>query len=112
MTIAVTGEVLVDLVWRTGADHLTPHPGGSPANVAVGLHRLGRTATSMSCWGDDAPGALIGAHLATTGVPVHRLPSASRRTTVALAYVDTATGAATYDFLAAGTPRTSPSALT
>jgi fructokinase len=104
LTIAVIGEVLVDLVWRTDADHLTPHPGGSPANVAVGLHRLGRAATLMSTWGDDAPGALVGSHLATTGVPVHRLPSASGRTTVALAYVDADTGSATYDFLTAWDP--------
>ena len=41
MTIAVVGEVLIDLVWPIGTDRIVPHPGGSPANVAVGLHRLG-----------------------------------------------------------------------
>ena len=65
MTIAVIGEALVDLVWRTGTDHLTPHPGGSPANVALGLHRLGQPVTLLTCWGDDPPGTLIGSHLAT-----------------------------------------------
>jgi fructokinase len=108
MTIAVIGEVLVDLVWPTGAGHLTPHPGGSPANVALGLHRLGRPVTLTTSWGDDPPGAMIASHLAATGVPVHRLRSASGRSTVALAYVDTDNGSATYDFLTAWDPAQIP----
>jgi fructokinase len=72
--------------------------------VALGLHLLGRPVTLSSCWGDDPPGALIGAHLAATGVPVRRLRGLSRRSTVALAYVDTATGSADYDFLTAWDP--------
>ncbi len=108
MTIAVIGEVLVDLVWPTGTDRLTPHAGGSPANVALGLHRLGRPVTLATCWGDDPPGTLISAHLAATGVPVRRLRSASGRSTVALAYVDAANGSATYDFLPAWDPTDIP----
>ncbi|MFF0163678.1 PfkB family carbohydrate kinase [Streptomyces sp. NPDC005263] len=73
MTVAVIGEVLVDLAWRTGGAHSVPHPGGSPANVAVGLHRLGRPTTLMTCWGDEPPGELLGAHLDSIGVEVHRL---------------------------------------
>jgi fructokinase len=99
MTVAVIGEVLVDLVWRTGADQVVPLPGGSPANVAIGLHRLGRPVTLVTCWGDDPPGALVDAHLASTGVDVHRVESASARTMLALAYVDATSGGATYDFL-------------
>ena len=79
MTIAVVGEVLVDLVWPIGSDRIIPHPGGSPANVAIGLHRLDRPVTLLSCWGDDPPGALIDSYLGVTGVSVRRLPSASRR---------------------------------
>lgn len=104
MTIAVVGEVLVDLVWPTGTSNITPHPGGSPANVAIGLHRLERPVTLLSCWGDDPPGVLIDSYLAATGLPIHRLPSASRRSTIALAYLDTSTGGATYDFVTAWDP--------
>lgn len=104
MTIAVVGEVLVDLVWPIGSDRIVPHPGGSPANVALGLHRLDRQVTLLSCWGDDPPGALIDSYLAVTGLPVRRLSSASRRSTVAHAYVDPSTGSATYDFLTAWDP--------
>jgi len=104
MTTAVIGEALVDLVWPTGTAHISPHPGGSPANVAVGLHRLGRQVTLMTSWGDDPPGELVSAYLDSTGVEVHRLPSASGRTTIALAYLDEATGSARYAFLAAWDP--------
>lgn len=104
MTIAVIGEVLVDLVWPMGANRIVPHAGGSPANVAIGLHRLDRQVTLLSCWGDDPPGELIDSYLAETGVPVRRLPSASQRSTIAHAYLDPATGSATYDFLAAWDP--------
>jgi fructokinase len=97
--IVVIGESLVDLVWPTGADTVRPLPGGSPANVALGLHRLDRSVSLVTCWGDDAPGALVARHLAGTGLDVRRAPSASGRTTVALASLD-AGGGARYDFLA------------
>lgn len=104
MNIAVVGEVLVDLVWPMGTNHIVPHPGGSPANVAIGLHRLDRQVTLLSCWGNDPPGELIDSYLAATGVPVRRLPSASRRTAIAHAYLDPSTGSAAYDFLAVWDP--------
>ncbi|MDX3645784.1 carbohydrate kinase [Streptomyces sp. MB09-02B] len=100
----VIGESLVDLVWHTGADVIRPLPGGSPANVAIGLHRLGHPVTLITSWGDDLPGTLVSRHLSVTGLDVLRVPAASGRTTVAVAYVDSATGSATYDFLAAWDP--------
>ncbi|GMA34933.1 PfkB family carbohydrate kinase [Demequina litorisediminis] len=39
----VIGEALIDAVRRADGS-LTEHPGGSPANVALGLSRLGRDA--------------------------------------------------------------------
>ncbi|OEV05607.1 PfkB family carbohydrate kinase [Streptomyces oceani] len=105
MTSTVIGEVLVDLVWRTGASTIVPIPGGSPANVAIGLHRLGRPTTLATCWGDDPPGSLVAEYLRDTGLPVRRATSGSGRTTQALAYVDGDSGAATYDFLAAWDPQ-------
>ncbi|PBC70167.1 fructokinase [Streptomyces sp. TLI_235] len=108
MSAVVIGEVLVDLVWRTGCESLAALPGGSPANVAVGLHGLGRPVTLVTCWGDDLPGALVRSHVRATGLPVVRAESASGRTTLALAHVDTATGGATYDFLASWDPLSLP----
>lgn len=76
-----------------------PYPGG-----AVGLHRLDRPVRLTSCWGDDPPGTLVREYLHATGVPIDREESASGRTTLALAHVDDATGAATYDFLVSWDP--------
>lgn len=105
--VTVVGESLVDLIWRPGAEHVVPVPGGSPANVAVGLHRLGRPATLVTVWGDDPPGELVRAHLESTGVDVRRAHSEAGRTTLAIAYLDD-DGAATYDFLAAWDPSELP----
>ena len=104
MSVLVLGEVLVDLIWRTGAEEIRPYPGGSPANVALGLQRLAQPATLSTCWGDDPAGRLIEAHLRRTGLDVQRVRSASNRTTIALAYVDPASGAASYEFLPAWDP--------
>ena len=41
----VVGEALVDLVGQRGGRTLAAHPGGSPANVALGLARLGNPVT-------------------------------------------------------------------
>lgn len=101
--VGVVGEVLVDLLWRSGERQVTPVPGGSPANVAVGLHRLGRPTTLVTTWGDDPPGELVRAHLASTGVDVVRATSPAGRTTLAMAYLDR-NGSASYDFLAAWDP--------
>lgn len=104
MTAAVViGESLVDLVWAAGAASPQAVAGGSPANVAVGLHRLGRPVTLVTCWGDDPPGVLVERHLRETGAELVRVPSRSGRTTIALAYLD-ASGAASYQFLPAWDP--------
>ncbi|MGW7291228.1 carbohydrate kinase family protein [Streptomyces xiamenensis] len=102
--VTVVGEVLVDLLWRAGERELKAVPGGSPANVAVGLHRLDRPVTLITAWGDDVPGALVREHLDGIGVEVRRAPADSERTMVALAYLD-AHGGARYDFLADWDPR-------
>ena len=105
MSVLVIGELLVDLIWRTeDGDRITPQAGGSPANVALGLQRLDRPVTLATCWGDDPAGRLIEAHLKASGLNVARVRSASNRTTIALAYVDPASGAASYEFMPAWDP--------
>lgn len=101
--VTVVGEVLVDLLWRSGERGVTPLPGGSPANVAVGLRRLGRPTTLVTTWGEDPPGELVRDHLTATGIDVVRAASPAGRTTLAMAYVDRE-GSASYDFLASWDP--------
>ncbi|MFD5320263.1 carbohydrate kinase [Streptomyces sp. NPDC127098] len=105
--VTVVGEALVDLLWKTGARDVHAAPGGSPANVAVGLRRLGRPTTLLTSWGEDPPGELVRAHLAETGLTVRRVPADTDRTIVALAYLGV-DGAARYDFLASWDPRELP----
>jgi fructokinase len=98
--ITVVGESLVDVVARSGDhchDQLTAHPGGSPANVAVALSRLGQRTALVTQIGADDYGALIRAHLAGNGVEVILAGPTSGPTSHALARID-ARGAATYEF--------------
>ncbi|MER7578646.1 carbohydrate kinase [Kitasatospora sp. NPDC097691] len=78
--VLVIGECVADVVRTDGAPDRV-HPGGSPANVAYGLARLGRPATLLTELGPDANGRLIRAHLESAGVRVRaaevaRTPSA------------------------------------
>jgi fructokinase len=95
--ITVVGESLVDVVARQGHDELTVHPGGSPANVAVALSRLGQRAALVTQIGADDYGALIRTHLENNGVEVILAGPAGQPTSRALATLD-AQGAASYEF--------------
>jgi fructokinase len=65
--ITVVGEALVDLIERApGA--VVARPGGSPANVAVALGRLGRATGLLTQVGADAYGRLLVEHFRTNGV--------------------------------------------
>ncbi|SED64588.1 carbohydrate kinase family protein [Jiangella alba] len=91
----VVGEALTDvIVERDGTE--ARHPGGSPANVAYGLGRLGRRTALVTELGDDADGAAIRAHLASAGVEV-RTQGAAARTSSAVARLG-ADGSAEYRF--------------
>jgi fructokinase len=103
--VLVVGEALVDVVRRADGS-VEEHPGGSPANVALGLARLGRTTHLLTHLGDDARGGLVQAHLQRSGV--HLVPGSVQPgpTSTAQAAID-ADGSATYDFeLAWSPPRT------
>jgi fructokinase len=65
--IAVCGEALIDLV-DEGDELFRAHPGGSPANVAVGLSRLGIPVALIARVSQDAFGRLLRAHLIDNGV--------------------------------------------
>jgi fructokinase len=93
--VTVVGEALVDVVRCAGGDERV-HPGGSPANVAVGLARLGVPVELITRFGRDSFGDLVDRHLRANGVRL-RHPRDSWPTSVAEAVVDSA-GVATYDF--------------
>jgi fructokinase len=99
--ITVCGEALVDLV-STDGWHFTAHAGGSPANVAVGLARLGAPASLLARLSKDPFGRLVRAHLLDNGVDGRDLVEATEATTLAIATVDAA-GSATYEFYVEGT---------
>ena len=92
--ITVVGESLVDVVHHPDG-HVQRHPGGSPANVAVGLARLGQDVQLLTSFGADADGRLLAESFARDGVQVRASTSAA--TSTATAYLD-ASGAATYTF--------------
>lgn len=66
--ILVIGEALIDIV-ETG-DASSEHVGGSPANVALTLARLGREATLVTDIATDDRGRRIAEHLGASGVTV------------------------------------------
>lgn len=91
----IVGEALVDVVVKPDGSS-TSHPGGSPANVALGLGRLGRDVELLTALGDDAHGKLVRAHLEKSHVQLAG-GTPAQKTSVATAHLD-AQGVATYDF--------------
>jgi fructokinase len=94
--ILVIGEALVDIVVAPGRPPVE-HAGGSPANVALGLARLGHSTSLLTRIGSDARGDMIRAHLAASGVQVVDGSVTPGPTSTATAVLDER-GIATYDF--------------
>lgn len=92
----VVGESLVDIV-RAADGATAEHPGGSAANVAVALARLGRPVRFATAYADDERGRAIAQHLAESGVALAGDPVVLARTSTAMATIGD-TGSATYDF--------------
>ena len=65
----VLGDAVVDLLPESDG-RLLPCPGGAPANVAVGIARLGGTSGFIGRVGDDPSGALMQRTLLTEGVDI------------------------------------------
>lgn len=95
--VTVVGEALVDLVLGPDDDVPRAHPGGGPANIAVGLARLGHQSTLLTSLGDDDHGRLVREHLTGNGVDVVDVGAPGSPTSTALARLD-ARGVATYEF--------------
>ncbi len=93
--VLVIGETLIDVV--TTAEGVTEHVGGSPANVAYGLARLGVRTALLTSMGEDARGEMIRRHLEGAGVEILPQSVTPWRTSSATASLD-ATGSASYDF--------------
>ncbi len=92
----VIGEALIDVVERPdGSRDL--HPGGSPANVALGLGRLGRDVDLMTWLGYDSEGDIVRKHLVESGVRVLEGNRSATTTPIATAHLDDH-GVATYEF--------------
>ncbi len=94
--VLVVGESLVDIVHAADGT-TTEYAGGSAANVAVALSRLGRPVRFVTAWADDQRGAVLARHLADAGVTLATDPRVLERTATAAATIGT-DGAASYDF--------------
>ena len=92
----VIGEALVDIVRRSDGS-TDEHGGGSPANVAVALARLGRDTSLATDLADDRLGEIVRASLTASGVRLLLPAQPSPRTSSALATIDAA-GSASYVF--------------
>lgn len=93
--VLVIGEAVMDLVSSRGG--ITRSPGGSPANVALGLARLGVRTRLRTALAADDDGRVILDRLEASGVLVEPASINLPRTSTALAELDT-DGAARYAF--------------
>jgi fructokinase len=92
----VVGESLVDIV-RSGDGSTNEFAGGSAANVAVALARLGRPVEFATSWGDDERGRVLADRLERDAVTLAVDPHAIGHTSTAIATIGS-DGHATYEF--------------
>jgi fructokinase len=95
--LLVIGEALVDVVVRPAGHDVHRYVGGSPANVAIGLARLGHDVRFATRLGDDEDGALVRAALESDAVHLVDGWRSGSRTSTATATLDD-TGSASYVF--------------
>ncbi|WP_182524532.1 PfkB family carbohydrate kinase [Nocardioides dongkuii] len=94
--VLVVGESLVDVVQRADGS-VVEHAGGSAANVAVALARLGRPVRFATAIADDRYGGLVAAHIGRDGVRLAVDPEVVERTASARATL-AVDGSASYEF--------------
>ncbi|MBI1321412.1 MAG: hypothetical protein GC168_21015 [Candidatus Hydrogenedens sp.] len=93
--VVCMGELLVDMMAHPGgvklpqAEHFVPKPGGAPANVAVGLRRLGVPSAFVGMVGQDAFGTLLRDTLEAEQVDIRSLATTTEQpTTLAFVAID------------------------
>jgi fructokinase len=90
--VVCMGEILIDFLAEpkgkglVGAEAFRPNPGGAPANVAVGLARLGIPAGFIGMVGNDDFGTLLRATLTNENVDTRSLATSTEQPTT-LAFV-------------------------
>jgi fructokinase len=100
--ILVLGEALIDLIVGDDPRHPTACPGGSPANTAIAIARLGTPVAFAGRFGSDRFGDLLLANLIDNGVDLRYAVEATEA--ASLAVVTTGTGGGpSYGFHVAGT---------
>lgn len=95
-TVLVVGEALVDVVLEPDGTR-REMPGGSAANVAVALARLGRPVRFATAFADDRLGRLLVEHLGASGVELAGDPLVLDHTSSAEATL-AEDGSASYEF--------------
>jgi fructokinase len=94
--VTVVGEALIDIVIPPSGPSME-HVGGSPANVAIGLARLGHPTSLATHIGTDPRGQRIADLMAAEHVTLTPGSTTATRTPTAAAHLDDA-GVATYEF--------------
>lgn len=84
--VAVAGEAIADLVAEGPDGPYLALPGGSPANVAVGLARLGVPVRMLARIGGDPFGRLLREHLEANGVGTDAVVRAAEPSSVAFVH--------------------------
>lgn len=100
--VLVVGEALIDEVVQGG--RVSRFPGGSPANVALGLSRLGLATRLHTAIGNDKDGGLIRNYLGGSGVVLTPESSTAGATSRAVATL-APDGSASYEFALSWDPR-------
>lgn len=100
--VAVAGEALVDVVPAPAEGYWEFAPGGSPANVAVGLSRLDVPARMLARLADDLLGRRLREHLTGNRVDLSHAVEAAEPSSLAIVEL-TEDGVASYDFRVGGT---------
>jgi len=95
LDVLVIGEALIDIVDDGSAR--VEHPGGSPANVALGLGRRGVNVALLTDLGRDDRGSRIVEHLERSNVRVLDASFSDRPTSTAVATLGS-DGSAAYEF--------------
>ena len=101
--IAVLGERIIDLVPGAGAGEFVALPGGSPANVALALARLGLDPLLLGRRAEDGFAEVLDDNLRASGLGLEGLIDADGVSMLAVCTPD-ATGSMTYAFYASDSP--------